>query len=159
MCQTRLQLSTFFRVHSSQRTAATTCRDRQMFKWSIPLNLQIFAWQCKSFFVLLRSCLFVKCNLVPCFSVFQDVGLLEIQTFAASHDNLLYWDHAVLGFPRQPSQVLATTSWFRFNLCVITRFGLFWWQPLDREYLYVITGLGLQTVSWVQATPSHGLLW
>ena len=36
MCQTRLQLSTFFRVHSSQRTAATTCRDRQMFKCSIP---------------------------------------------------------------------------------------------------------------------------
>ena len=52
MCQTRLQLSTFFRVHSSQRTAATTCRDRQMFKWSIPRNLQIFAWQCKGFFCI-----------------------------------------------------------------------------------------------------------
>ena len=35
MCQTRLQLSTFFRVHSSHRTAATTRPDGQMFKWCL----------------------------------------------------------------------------------------------------------------------------
>ena len=49
MCKTRLQPSTFFCIQSSQRTAAPTCPDRQMFEWSIASNARIIACQCRSF--------------------------------------------------------------------------------------------------------------
>lgn len=110
MCQACLQLPTFFRVHTVHREQLLLLAEIDRCSNGVFLGIyKYLPGSAKASFVLQTSS-FVKCNLFCCFSVFQDVGLLEIQTFAASDDSILHGDHTVLGFSWQPSQVLVTFS-------------------------------------------------